>query len=271
MRRAFTLIELLVVVAIIAVLVGLTLPAHRRVREAAARTQCMNNMKQLGLAFHNYHDTHRTLPPGTAPHDYLPHDQRLAFTVALLPYLEREKEAKTFDPSAAWDAPQNTTAAAGVRLGVLRCPGGPPDGTASKEIHHVAIAGVGADAATLPLGSTGVGMVGFDRKITLADVKDGTANTLLALETARDLGPWTRGGPTSVRPIDPTGEPLVGTGRAFGGNHLSDKSMWRTQYSMGSSVLMADATVRMINDGVSPDVLKMLATINGGEEIPRDW
>lgn len=130
-RRGFTLVELLVVIAIIGILIALLLPAVQAAREAARRSQCTNNMKQIGLALHNYHDTHKTFPPTgvlygdptTSPHT-LPY--HLSWLGMILPFLEQQPLYDTIDLGMPMWAPGGTAGASQpivrTQINALQCP-----------------------------------------------------------------------------------------------------------------------------------------------------
>lgn len=123
-RKAFTLIELLVVIAIIAVLIALLLPAVQQVREAARRTQCRNQLKQFGIALHNYHDVHSSFPPGVIASDGNLQDGMHSGFTLLLPQIDHIPVYHKYDFNVSWRDPINLEATS-TYISTFRCPSSP--------------------------------------------------------------------------------------------------------------------------------------------------
>jgi prepilin-type N-terminal cleavage/methylation domain-containing protein len=198
LRQGFTLIELLVVIAIIAVLIALLLPAVQQAREAARRSQCKNNLKQLGLALHSYHDSAKQFPKvsyavidtispnsPTSPTTSYHWEGRSAQTV-LLPYLDQAPLYKMINQRAWWDS---TFGAAGTqnrdlrrtRLDVFRCPSDTDFPSVERGNCNYWIStgpNLGWDASTV----SNVGFAHINFSTSTSDIRDGTANTIAMAE-----------------------------------------------------------------------------------------
>lgn len=267
-RVQFTVRRLMGVVALAAMAAGGVLSLQRS-SEAAHRTQCRSNLAQVALGLIQYADVYDSFPAGTVANDRLRPEKRLSWLVAVWSFMEQW--LWLLDWSAPWDADSNrVTRGRGVeeepraigRLGTLTCPAA--SGSAKEHMPgwtwYVGIAGVGTDAPGLPNGHPRAGVFGYDRQTAPRDNKDGASHTLLLAETGVGNGPWTAGGPPTVRGLDPARKPYVGPRRQFGGTHRG-----------GLQVVLADGSVRFLNETINPDVFEALSTVSGGEALPAGW
>jgi prepilin-type processing-associated H-X9-DG protein len=283
------LLELLVVLAIVGILVALFLPAVQKVRDAAARVQCQNNLKQLGLALHHYHGVYKSLPPGvtsTGPKHPYP---RMAWPARLLPFVEQEPlwrltvEAYQQDPSPFDDPPHVGLA---TLVPVLACPADwrmeTPESTHNdRTVALTSYVGVlGTDYTTT------TGVLFIDSRVHLLDITDGTSNTLMVGERPPSADFWYGWWYASVGQAG-TGAPDMLLGARE--QNLGDSYVWFcpkgpyhftpgrvdaqcdvfhfwSLHTGGANFLFADGSVHFLTYAAE-GVLPALATRAGGEVV----
>ncbi len=304
-RRAFTLIELLVVIAIIAVLIALLLPAVQQAREAARRSQCKNNLKQIGLALHNYHDTFGVLPPGTVwPTGQNSGPRTGGYTVHILPYIDQATvyNLVNFNVSGIlWYGGNNSTAT-GAAMPALLCPS---DGmgtgfavTSSQRWFRNNYLGIFSGVKTGDIltsatdnDPTKMAVFGMNRGARIRDINDGTSNTMLVAEYLTGLSStefrafaWSDQSPgtqlfvaqtpnTSVADIcydiDPaswcSNAPGLNLPATANTNVAEQTAAARSRHTGGVQFLLADGSVRFGSNNINLAIWRGLGTIRGSE------
>ena len=295
-RPGFTLIELLVVIAIIGILVALLLPAVQQAREAARRTECKNNLKQMGLALHNYHDVFNTFPSGwigvangvPSAHDGV---NGAGWGAMILPYLEQSPLFSRFNPNVGIEDPLNDPFRLQT-LTVFRCPSDPqPERFAIEEeaspgtvicelpianyvgsFGTVELDGCENPPGTAPVLSSGQcvgdGTFYHNSRVNLRDVTDGTSNTFMVGErlTNEALG-WYSTWVGRVAEGEEAFQRVLGSFDHTPNHQSAHFDDFSSQHEGGAQFVLADGHVRFVSENINEQVYKAVGTIRGGEVV----
>jgi prepilin-type processing-associated H-X9-DG protein len=266
------------VVAIVLLMCGGLLPMSvARVREAAKRQQCKNNLHMLAIELNNYETANNRFPRGTVANESLPPDKRLSWYVETWPYTGDGQIGLLLDRTKPWDSEQNLPPKGGdqdppfvLDFRNYRCPANPEleNAQVTCRTHYVGISGVGNTAANRPADYPQNGLFGYDRSTRLSEITRGTSTVMMLIEINRDVGYWTAGGPATIRGLDPGGPPYLGVNGQFSSMHRYPAG-WILPSPHATNVAFADGSVRSFTKSLDPGIFEAMATIAGHDVIER--
>jgi prepilin-type N-terminal cleavage/methylation domain-containing protein/prepilin-type processing-associated H-X9-DG protein len=298
-RRGFTLIELLVVIAIVGLLVALLLPAVQAAREAARRSQCVNNLKQIGLALHSYEGTHRAFPPGyisSFTADGTDTGPGWGWAAMLLPQMEQRPLFDSINFGIPIENPSNLTSRLPA-IGTYLCPSDTvkpswwamvrnPSGIPTQRICEVAPANFVGVYGTSDPGIDGDGLFYRDSRVGIGDITDGTSLTLAVGERSHSLGEATWVGSVTDAVLFPVDNDGVGYPRAEGGPGMvlghaggrfgpgdpnGEVNQFHSRHPGGVNFVFADGHVGFLKTTMNNSTFRALATRAGGETVSGDY
>jgi prepilin-type N-terminal cleavage/methylation domain-containing protein/prepilin-type processing-associated H-X9-DG protein len=300
----FTLIELLVVIAIISVLVAMLLPAVQAAREAARRTQCVNNLMQLGIAIKNYENAFESLPSGvvntTGPIVDAPVGYHFNWITQLLPYLEAKAVYRRFDFNQGLYQPENGTARA-VRLNVLICPSAVAPFRMAEPATGPSIGGEPVltnyagcyNDSEAPIDVKNNGVFFLNSHIRNEDIEDGASNTIFIGEKLSDeleLG-WASGTRSTLRNCgtavnglsirqrsgwavpSPNSNPPAKVPAKAGNPTVGNESVvggFSSRHPGGANFSMGDGSVRYLKSTIDPHIFALLGNRADGDLLSSD-